>query len=262
MEYLQSRKFLRKLLALFRIKWLHLANSKPEEITMKIKSFNILPGTAALEAQRASFVERNQALQAKLRQSISEYSFEEADRLYTELVQTNRLRQTVEEINLHLQAEQDLVATFLVGSTLLQSAFSILSKTPTEAIVYASGHRFGNLLTVEGLAELELEASEYVYASADAGFTGRLLADFEERGQVLTCYLHAHPGKGPSANHPSQIDLACQSRFEQGNYPTVGGIFSRDGYARFFSNEKPFRVIVAGKGADRVETNLFKITAP
>ena len=149
---------------------------------------------------------------------------------------------------------------FLVSTEVLYKAYHKLCSIPTESILYAVGSGIGNGFTIERLIDLELDKSEYGYASANSTFSSKVLIEAEEYGTLLTCYFHAHPGKGINSNTPSSIDFNNQARLEKGKYRTIGGIFSRVGYVRFFSDQLRFVVSVIGKGVEHVSKDVFKLT--
>jgi len=213
-----------------------------------------------LRSKCRSVSERTTALYPQLRYCLTHYDYEKARQVFEELVSLHQLKQDIGTITAGLEEEVSSVPTFLVSAELLYQVYLKLREVQTESIMYASGVRYGSFLTVERLVPVDLEASEYGYASASIGSTSRVLARLEQFGSVLTCYFHAHPGKGPSSNHPSNIDIANQARLETGGYRTIGGIFSRDGYLRFFSDKMESRVELSGKGIENVGPNLYRLT--
>ena len=150
--------------------------------------------------------------------------------------------------------------TFLVSSELLYDGYEQLRQYENEIILYATGTAFNDLLTIERTVDIEHDRSEYGRATSNAAATSRTLAQLEKRGSLLTAYLHMHPGRGKSSNLPSQIDLTNQMQLETAGYRTVGIIYSRDGYARFFSHRMPFHVCVTGKGVRHAAEKLYRLT--
>jgi len=106
----------------------------------------------------------------------------------------------------------------------------------------------------------ELDKSEPGYASVNDISSLHKLEDLDRHGSLLCTYLHMHPGRGSGSTLPSSVDTACQRRLERGGYPVIGGIYSRDAYLRFFSDQNPFDVSISGKGVEHVGKNLlFKL---
>lgn len=151
-------------------------------------------------------------------------------------------------------------STFLVSAELLYDGYEQLRRFDNEVILYAIGTAFSDLLTIERTVEIAHDRSEYGRATSNAAATSKVLAQLEKRGSLLTAYLHMHPGRGKSSNLPSQIDLTNQMQLETAGYRTVGIIYSRDGYARFFSHQMPFHVCVTGKGVRHAAERLYLLT--
>jgi len=191
---------------------------------------------------------------------IEDFDFEGAKRILNRLAEIGETRRLLIELS-SANPESEETPNFVIASEVLYSAYRKLCEIPTESILYAIGSRYGNVYTVERLVPLKLDKSEIAYASADLTTSSRILIDLEPYGSLLTCYFHAHPGRGAGANHPSDIDTNNHARLEKGDYRTVGGIFSRDGYLRFFTDKMPFKITISGKGVDSVGPNLWKLTS-
>jgi len=206
-------------------------------------------------------LERSRKLLSEMQRLVLEdFDFEGAKQLLTRLTDVGEMRQLLMELSSAETVSED-TPNFVIASEVLYLAYRKLCKIPTESILYAVGSRYGNVFTVERLVPLKLDKSEIAYASADLAASSKVLIDLELYGSLLTCYFHAHPGRGSGANHPSGIDTNNHARLEKGNYRTVGGIFSRDGYLRFFTDKMPFKITISGKGVDCVGPNLWKLTS-
>jgi len=205
--------------------------------------------------------DRSNALFQDLRKTLLEDNdFDEAKSIFDRLGDFSQMRLLLSDLSREFEAQGDGTPTFAIGSEILYTVYRQLCEIPTESIIFAVGSRYGNAYTVERLAPLKMEKSEVGYACADLQSSTKTLIDLEPYGTLLTCYFHAHPGRGGSANNPSGIDINNHKRLEQGNYHTVGGIFSRDGYVRFFTDQMPFEIRLSGKGIDHVAKNLWKLT--
>lgn len=227
-------------------------------LRMKIDNLALI-NIESLRLQKDSLSTKIQGLYPQLRQSVSQFEFDQAERIFSELINLNRIGQTIEEITNKLSANISGIPTYLFGSDLLYEAYQKLGSIPTESILYASGNQFANCFAVERLIPLELESSGYGSASANLSFSTNVLIELEKYGSLLCCYFHMHPGRGIQSNHPSSIDLSTQATLETGNYPSIGGIFSRDGYLRFFSDKKPFKIVISGKEIVNVGKNSYKL---
>jgi hypothetical protein len=86
------------------------------------------------------------------------------------------------------------------------------------------------------------------------------LANLDRIGLPLLMHFHSHPGFGRESNRPSSVDRAFQERLERGGHRAIGGIFSRDGFVRFFAGDLDrFVVEVHGKNIRKVSDNEFKL---
>jgi hypothetical protein len=214
-----------------------------------------------ISAHKRLLLDRSRQLLSDMQRLVlDDLDFEGARQLLTRLSDVGEMRQLLMELS-SAEADKEDAPNFAIASEVLYTAYRKLCEVPTESILYAVGSRYGNVYTVERLVPLKLDKSEIAYASADLAASSKVLIDLEPYGTLLTCYFHAHPGRGSGANHPSGIDTNNHARLEKGNYRTVGGIFSRDGYLRFFTDKMPFKITISGKGVDSVGPNLWKLTA-
>lgn len=188
------------------------------------------------------------------------YEPEKADHLFSRIRDYSEMRLMLSELTAAFNTSKNDKPLYMISSEVLYDAYKRLSSTATEAILYAGGNRFGNAFTIERLVDLELDKSDYGYASANIVSSSKSLVEMEKHGSLLTCYFHAHPGTGSNSNHPSSVDLRNQKRMEKNEYLAIGGIFSRDGYVRFFSHETAFQICVSGKGVDYAAHNLYRLT--
>ncbi len=195
-----------------------------------------------------------------LEQLIKRSESADANRLFTEVKEHYELYHDIEDIVAGWNMPNHRLPTFVISSELIYDAFHRLSKIRTESILYASGSRFDELVTIERLIPLHLDASELGYASANFDNSTQVLIRLEEFGSVLSAYFHMHPGKGANSNMPSGIDMANQERLERGGFLTIGGIFSRDGHLRFFSDKLQYGIQVIGKDVEHVGQNTYKLT--
>lgn len=226
---------------------------------MKTVDFTTHLNDERIAAQARLLDDRGTYLVTQIQQLLlDECDIDRATHLFARLTDLSETRQLLRELQACDEGE-DGVPVFTVSSELLHRAYHVLSETNTETILYASGSRYGSVYTVERLVPIKMERSEMTYAAADPASSSEALRRMDQYGSLLTCYLHAHPGKGANANHPSGIDIQNHARLEQGGFRTVGGIFSRDGFVRFFSDKMPFRVVVSGKGVEDVGTNSWKL---
>lgn len=150
--------------------------------------------------------------------------------------------------------------TYLVDAPFLEEAFHQLTRDRNESLSYVTGPEGEDqLFVLSRLIPLQLAHRSLARARSDFGHQIKVLTQLEEEGLRLLGCLHSHPGHGPQATLPSPVDLKMQGHLEQGGFVAVGGIFSRDGHVRFFSNGRQFRVLVTGKGIAQVGEKLFRL---
>lgn len=148
---------------------------------------------------------------------------------------------------------------FACGSWFLQKCLSELAKTEKESLLYITGLKFGSVRTLERFLNLEYANQTTTYVSADKKSNQQALIELGKYGQSLHAWFHSHPGSGAEATMPSTVDLRHQSDLEKGGYSAIGGIFTRDGYVRFFTKEHKYEIEVIGKGIEKVEEGIYKI---
>jgi hypothetical protein len=150
--------------------------------------------------------------------------------------------------------------TYVVSTRLLTEAFRFLNEDrQNESLVDVSGIKLDNMIFVERLESLEHDRKNSVYAKSNLNSTFRALMKIEKFGGLLAGVFHIHPGSGPGANLPSSIDLHDQNRREKVGMKAIGGIFSRDGYIRFFSKNLKFSIRIIGKGIIQHEQHLYQL---
>jgi len=191
---------------------------------------------------------------------IDNFDLENANIIYSRICDNSQTKQVLSEVTDELSSAEKDVPEFIVGTELLYKAFHKLCSISTESILYATGNNYGNSYSIERLIDLKLDQSKFGYAKANSEFSSQVLIGLEKFGTLLTCYFHAHPGRGINSNLPSSIDFANQERLEKGQYKTIGGIFSRDGYLRFFSDKLQYKIVISGKGIEHVSKDVYKLT--
>jgi len=155
-------------------------------------------------------------------------------------------------------APEALAPLYLVSSSFLREAFGLLTVTEDERLVYATGPEDGaSSFALTRLVTFDLANVSVVGAAPEPRSHLESLTELEENGERILATFHSHPGNG--ATTPSSTDLATQEGLEKLGYPTIGAVFSRDGFIRFYSQSRPFRVVVSGTGIETVEEHLFRL---
>lgn len=153
------------------------------------------------------------------------------------------------------------VATYLSETRFLKELYEYLTRDGKEGYCLISGPELeDSLFVLTRMVETKMARRSTAGAEPEIGFMLETLSEMEqEHGSRLTAYAHSHPGKGSASTTPSSIDKDTQRKLEQGGYPAVGLIFSRDGYVRFFSHQREFAVEVSGNG-EEVNDGVFKLS--
>lgn len=149
---------------------------------------------------------------------------------------------------------------YLCCSWFLRECLESLTRCDKESMLYTTGLELGSVRTLDRQLGFQYKEQTGVYVAAESQSNRNTLAKLDSAGQRLLAWFHSHPGRGASATLPSDIDNDHQGDLEQGGYPAIGAIFSRDGYVRFFSSEKEFDVIILGKNMEHIHEKLFKLT--
>jgi len=159
------------------------------------------------------------------------------------------------------QAGDSLYFAYLISAPFLRDAHLVLTKTRDEHLVYATGPDDGNrMCALTKLVTFDLAQQGVAHAAPE--LTSQLLAlrQLDKNEERLLATFHSHPGNGARATTPSSVDMSTQRGLEKNGYPAIGVVFSRDGYVRFYSANRLFRVTVSGAGVKQVDDCLFHIT--
>jgi hypothetical protein len=154
---------------------------------------------------------------------------------------------------------------YIANVRFLRRLIAYLTPTPEEHMAFVSGLTFGNLRIMSEICPVEIESQSVAHASASAQGCADSLVQLVEEGNVLHALAHRHPGHGVPATTPSRVDLNYMERIQSRGSEAIGIIVTRSqrgdsGYVRFFSADKPFRVVVQGNGVERQDTHVFKIS--
>jgi len=149
---------------------------------------------------------------------------------------------------------------FLFDSLFLKDCHAMLTaEKRQESLVYATGILSKGVAIPQKLIPLLLAERSGVHAKADPASSHQALVSLEETGHALLAVLHTHPWNGPAAAFGSAIDFATQEAYERQGYPCIGGVFTLDGYVRFFTKRKLPRIIVYGGGIENHGNGLYRI---
>ncbi len=142
---------------------------------------------------------------------------------------------------------------FVFSSLLLEDSFKLCCEVrEKEGMHFIVGIEHDGLLLGTRIVPFTYSHRSIAGAGGDHGATHKISIELHEANHAIVALMHSHPGNGLNANHNSGTDLQTQKRWEQG-WPLISGIWSRDGYVRFFSWQLPFSVQVVGNHIEEVE---------
>jgi proteasome lid subunit RPN8/RPN11 len=213
---------------------------------------------ASLTKVDTLLAERLQATTEELRVSALIPSRKEAERALAHALMLAELRRDLALVRDRSNRGQT-VPLYIVSSLFLAESFRYLVRDPAEDMHFVTGCELGPVRVLERLVDFDKAERTTVRVAGKPASTHQALIGLEAKGHRLTAWMHSHPGLGAGATRPSSTDLDHQRRLEQGRYPAIGAIFSRDGWVRFFSAGTPFRVDVFGAGVRRADERVYQL---
>jgi proteasome lid subunit RPN8/RPN11 len=147
----------------------------------------------------------------------------------------------------------------VINSLMLHDCFKLLTRTENESLHAVTGSIIGNIRSLERIIPLSLSEQNVVGAAADNGDLADRLMRLNDFGLRPLAYFHSHPSCGVNATCPSSTDRQTQSTMEMSGSKIIGGIFSRDGYIRFYANKSEPNMRVMGKRVRKVEKNVYQL---
>ena len=179
----------------------------------------------------------------------------------TELLDASHIKRVSETVVTELPTDPT-VPTYMLSTLTIQEACSVLTKTRDEDLRFATGLAVAPMTyAVTRLLQFELNRKSVVFAEGEQQAVARLMIGLHNSDHKLLMTLHSHPGSGEASTNPSSIDRDFHRRLEAGNYPVIGAIVNREGYIRFFSYKRRFKVSVYGKGVEVIneQSCVFKL---
>jgi proteasome lid subunit RPN8/RPN11 len=143
-------------------------------------------------------------------------------------------------------------ATTILPAELLFQAAAIL--TPVERMAVAATRSIGDRAVVGTLFDVTGRSTR-AYVRADARKLADALLAFERAGVQIAAWLHSHPGSGPGATMPSQIDQQQYADWTRHYGELIGIILVADGHLRLWGRaveSGDVRVEIVGAGVHRV----------
>jgi len=147
---------------------------------------------------------------------------------------------------------------YVMSSLTLHKSYRHLTREPIEDLHLATGVILDGTFVLNDLILLRSVERSLGGTSASPAETRRALLTMEAFGLKCGGLFHSHPGRGPSATIPSGTDRRNHETWEEA-FPVVGGIFTHDGFVRFFKASGRPRVDVLGKKVRRIDETLFRL---
>ena len=156
-------------------------------------------------------------------------------------------------------ARKDPQPIFVTSSIFLQDCFGLLTGTPEENLHAVTGLVLGRVRILQRIVPLQLSLQSVAGATADNESLAAELIRLNEFGMLPLAYFHSHPSSGVSATMPSGTDRRTQTTMETSGAKIIGGIFSRDGFVRFYANGFAPQVRVTGKRVKEIDKNVYRL---
>jgi hypothetical protein len=172
---------------------------------------------------------------------------------------TNSLLNSLQQIG--AEFEEPRRPRFVASSFFLRECFRDLTRDNKEDFFYITGSEIGQTLVLAQKCRFEHLRRTVVGVIGDPTSTHRLLVKLDQFGHRLLAHFHSHPGRGIDSTRPSGTDIDYQSALERAGYPTLAGIFSRDGFIRFFRLDENFDLQIHGKGVEHVQAGIYRLTS-
>ena len=180
---------------------------------------------------------------------------------YRELLRNARLNKSIP------LTHDENTQRYQTSSRFLRQCHELLTSDPNKC---ERQHLITGPITRQGvrvlseILDIQYQDQSRVYVRLNPRHRHSTVVNLDEaHGHLLLGVVHNHNTYGPESTKPSGEDLDNQKRFVKQGWYAVAGIFSEDGYVRFFSTCKDFEFEVYGKGVELIEDaareKVFKI---
>ncbi len=146
-----------------------------------------------------------------------------------------------------------------MSSFFLHECAKKLTADADEQFFFITGSEVEGVYVLDQCAEFAHQRRTRMGVVADMPATHNLLIKLEHFGHKLLAHFHSHPGKGPSATHPSGTDENFQGRLEKAGHLALMAIFSRDGYVRFVRLDKNVELEIYGEGVETYAPGIYRL---
>jgi hypothetical protein len=165
------------------------------------------------------------------------------------------------------RSENNMESSYQISSLFLKDCWEYLTsdQMQNERLNLVSG-----TVTEDGtkvlsrIEKIKYDKQSPVYVSADKDDTQQKLITLTENfGHMLLGVFHSHMSTGALTTAPSEIDMSFLKRMGKIGCNCLGGIFSLDGFVRFFTANDNFEIEIYGKGVKAVQigssSKIYKI---
>jgi len=213
---------------------------------------------AEIHRREYAIQKQQSAVWQELQDALKHWDQETAKRLFDLVLHWNELQQLA--VAWRESLAEPKLNTYVIDAWFAQDLIQYLTPGKDEEIAHVTGPRIGSVRTLSRLCPIKAETKTAVYVKAAAQSCADTEIEIIEHGNLPHAMAHSHPGKGAAATTPSSIDTNYLGNIQRAGSEAIGIIVTRDGWLRFFSVVKPFRVFVMGTGAVQMEEYVFHIT--
>jgi hypothetical protein len=215
---------------------------------------------AEIDRRQKSTQEEQAAIMQAMQDALKKWDRDRAQQLFNLYLRWNELHELASRWADSLA--QPSVNTYVMDAWFAQDLIHELTPGPDEEITHVTGARVGPVRILSRICRLTAQTKTVVFARATAKSCADTEIEILEHGNMLHAMAHSHPGRGAGATQPSGIDINYLGGIQRVGSEAIGIIVTRDGWVRFFSVIKPFRVFVMGAGVTQTEENVYHVTLP
>ena len=189
--------------------------------------------------------------------SFDTHDINSARRNVEHLMALSAINHVVQDIP-SFKTQIDAIPSYWTDHFFLRDCLNFMNDGKKEMMLFVTGTHLVNVRVLSKIVPFKHAKRSPVYAEGDITSAATSLIGLDEHGYQLNAWFHTHPGIGHGATHPSGIDIDHQIALEQAGYPTIGGIFTRDGCVRFFSCGFKFAVEAYGSQIEQIDELTYK----
>lgn len=181
---------------------------------------------------------------------------EEAEVLIKHVLLISKMNDLIKASSKKILPEKDV---FVMSSLFLHDCFKYLNQKPVESLHFVTGPQICNYSVLDRLIDIDMDVQSAVSAKGEENSVRKELIFLSASDHKLQGCFHIHPGRGSGCTAPSATDHKLQETFDRGGYKSLGAIFSRDGYVRFYGSYD-FEIQIYGKGVEKKNEKIYRLT--